>query len=76
MTKRILNAEKSVEEPVKPKKQPVKKVPVKIWYRVAFIRSVIGDRIFPHVIDSQSMVAEVEKLPAFVRWESAVEVEV
>jgi hypothetical protein len=74
MTKRILNAEKTVEEKVKPVKKEVKTV---IWYRVAILKyddPKLG--FYTCVIDKKTHEYDVELKVNFVRWEPAVEVEV
>lgn len=87
MTKRILNADKPVEE--KAIKQihvvlaeklpkPLKKKEVKKhWYRVAILcyqDKKLG--CYTLVIDRPKLEPDVEKNPNFVRWEPVVEVEV
>jgi hypothetical protein len=78
MTKRILNAEKPVEEKAKPKKQPVKKeVKTVIWYRVAILKyddPKLG--FYTCVVDKPHHQQELENRINFVRWEPVVEVEV
>lgn len=71
MTKRILNAEKPVEEPVKPKKQQVKK----IWYRVAIFKKT-ADEYYTLITNNDNHVTYYQRLAGFVRWEPGVEVEV
>ena len=73
MTKRILNAEKLVEEKVKPAKKDVKKH----WYRVAICK--YGDPslgFYTCVIDKKEHQSAMEANDNFIRWEPAVEVEV
>lgn len=73
MTKRILNAEKPIEEKVKSVKKEVKK----IWYRVAILKyddPKLG--FYTCFIDKKSHEYDVELKVNFVRWEPAVEVEV
>ena len=75
MTKRILNADKPIVEPVK--KEPKKVEPKKHWYRVAICK--YGDPslgFYTCVIDKKNHEKSVFRNPNFVRWESAVEVEV
>jgi len=75
MTKRILNADKPIVEPVK--KEPKKVEPKKHWYRVAICQ--YSDRslgTYTCVIDKKRYEYSVETNPNFVRWEPAVEVEV
>lgn len=77
MTKRILNADKPIVEPVK--KQPKKEEAPKtlIWYRVAILKydnPKLG--FYTCVIDKKTHERDVELKINFVRWERAVEVEV
>lgn len=73
MTKRILNAEKLVEEKVKPAKKDVKKH----WYQVAILKyddPKLG--FYTVVVDKPDHKIVVQNKVSFVRWEPAVEVEV
>lgn len=75
MTKRILNADKPIVEPVK--KELKKKEPKKHWYRVAILaydEPKLG--FYTCVVDKKAHERDVEIKHSFVRWEPAVEVEV
>lgn len=78
MAKRILNEEKPDDnsDTKKIKVEDLPKPEHKVWYRVALLRSTLGNIVFPHVVSTKESQAVVEKLSTFVRWEPAVEVEV